>query len=271
MSLTFKPAYSNRPMYCAAYFVVGDELRPERPKHCIFCADSSDCHITIKAWRNRKVGIEHPLAVFVCRDHSVCFTAYPHGWGQYGRRPLVDVAPDGWHFGDDDTGGEDTGPGGENTGDDIGNDIGDDIGDDIDGTGDVVDWQGTAFGAAVDAAQGKRWPLTSGEILRSAEPKPYGVFATQLRHIAGVTELFRLNVQSDDKAREHVCARLPVSYSTLVASAARIRDGPSHDRWRREGREGVATTQKLTPPRRWLRHLLALGAALGFWGSPVYG
>lgn len=240
-------------MYSSAYLIVGDELRPKKPQHCISCVDFGRiCRIRIKAWRQRKVGIEHPLMVFRCRDHGICFTAYPQGWTQYGRRPLVDVSPDGWDL--------------DETGDDS-----DKSSDGDTSNRDVVTWQGTAFGAALDAACGKKWPQTSCEALRFIEPKPYGVFATQIRHIAGVVRLFRLDAESDDKARELVCARLPVSQRALVVSASRVRDGPTEGRWQREGREGWATTQKLRPPRRWLKHLLALGAVLGFWGSPVYG
>jgi hypothetical protein len=105
----------------------------------------------------------------------------------------------------------------------------------------------------------------------SPDPKPYGVFKTQRRHIAGISRLFRLDDLSDDRARELVAARLPLGISTLKGSATRVRDGPVEGRWRREGVEGTTITEKLTPPQRWLRHLLELGAVVNFWGSPLYG
>lgn len=225
--------------------LVGTELRPKKPKYCIFCIDfKADCHITSKDKRRRKAGPEHPLFVFGCKTHNVCFTVYPLGWSQYGRRPLVDLAPDGSSF--------DVNP--------------------IDACDNGLGiWQETVFGAAIDAAQGRKWPLTTAGILRATEPKPYGVFATQRRHITGVMQLLRLNVESNDKDRELIAAKLPVSFSALESSAVNIRDGPKLDRWQREGSEGATTTQKLTPPRRWLEHLLQLGADLNFWGSLIYG
>ena len=254
MSLAFKPFFSERPTYTAPYLAVGTELRPKKPKKCIFCIDpASRCHITSKGKRQRKVGIEYPLLIFRCRTHFVCFPVYPLGWSQYGRRPLVDLAPDGSEF-DSDVNADSIEVDGERA----------------DG-GDVDIWQETAFGAAIEAAHGHRWPLTAFGVLRTDAPRPYGVFATQRRHIAGVVRLFRLDTESGDKDLELVAARLPVGFSALKSSAAKIRDGPTQDRWQREGSEGRTITQRLTPPRCWLKHLLELGAAVNFWGSPMYG
>lgn len=263
MSLTFKEFFSKRPTYTAAYSVVGGELRPQKPKRCIFCVDSRAlCHITSKGKRWRKIGLEHPLFVYGCRDHCVCFAVYPWGWTQYGRRPLVELAPDGSAFdvtvdadvdSDGDDGVEAVGQGGGAV--ESGVDV----------------WQETAFGAAIDAACGRRWPLTALGIMKAPEPRAYGTFATQQRHITGILRLFRLDADSDDKARELVTARLPLSFSAMTSSAAKIRDGPMQDRWQRESSEGRTITQRLTPPRRWLKHLLQLGAAVNFWGSPMYG
>ena len=267
MSLAFKALFSKRPTYIASYMLVRGELRPEKPKQCIFCQDVRGfCHITSKGKRWRKVGLEHPLFVFGCSDHCVCFTVYPWGWSQYGRRSLIEIAPDG---SDIDTDITDAYPEADHADTDSGIVAVVDGGDTCVSSVDI--WQETAFGAATDAANGRRWPLTRRGILSAKEPKPYGVFETQQRHIAGILRLFCLDTESNDKAREAVAARLPVSFSALKSSAANIRDGPEEDRWRREGSEGQATTQKLTPPRCWLKHLLELGAAVNFWGSPMYG
>ncbi|MHB1951864.1 MAG: hypothetical protein ACYCQK_10375 [Acidiferrobacteraceae bacterium] len=255
MSLAIKTVYSKRPTYTASYAIVGTEPQPKKPKRCIFAKDGDPfCKIRSKGRRKRKIGIEHPLYLFGCRSHRVFFTVYPLGWYQYGRRALVELAPDGSEV-------------------DISLDV--DPEDDADAddgpSSDGGWWLETAFGAAIDAKNGRRWPLTSLGILTSPEPKPYGVFRTQRRHLAGVLRLFRIDDLSGDRDRELVAARLPVGTSTLKGSATRVRDGPEEDRWQREGVEGTTITKKLTPPRRWLKHLLELGAAVNFWGSPMYG
>lgn len=265
MSLAFKPIFSTRPTYTAAYMLVGDELRPKKPTSCIFHKnDAGPCRVTFKDRRYRKIGIEHALFVYGCSGHGVFFTVYPLGWSQYGRRPIVELAPDGSDF-----------------------DIEVELVSDLDVTCDVgavaiVDsedandlslgnWQETAFGAAIDASMGQMWPLTAHEVLSVKGPIPYGVFITQQRHIAGVLAIFRLDTKSDDKAREVIASKLPVGFSALKNSADRIRAGPPQDRWRREGIECTTTTQNLTPSRNSLKHLLELGAAVNFWGSPMYG
>jgi hypothetical protein len=254
MSLALKTVYSKRPSYTAKYAIVGTELRPKTPKRCIFAKDGGAlCWITSKGRRKRKIGVGHPLHLFRCRIHRVFFPVYPLGWSHYGRRPLVELAPDGSEI-------------------DVSPDV--DPGDDADaddGPSSDGRWLESAFGAAIDAKNGRQWPRTSHGILTSPEPKPYGVFKTQKRHIAGILRLFRVDDQSGDRDRERVAARLPVGISTLKGSATRVRDGPEDDRWQREGVEGTTITEKLTPPRRWLKHLLELGAAVNFWGSPMYG
>ena len=264
MSLTCKPIYSKRPLYTAAYVLVGGELRPKKPKWCLFSLDSKTlCHVSIKGRRRRKIGLKHPLFVYGCSDHAGFFTVYPLGWAHFGRRPLVELAPDGSDF-DSDSGLDD-----------------DDDEEDEEASGSASDlWQDTAFGASIDADGGRQWPLTSLELIKvieltelteAKEPKPYGVFRTQQRHIAGVLHLFRLDSESDNRAREGVAAKLPVSLSLLNNSASKIRDGPADDNWQRDGIVSTTITQKLMPPRRWLKHLLELGAAINFWGSPMYG
>ena len=154
MSLAPKTVYSKRPTYTASYAIVGTELRPKKPKRCIFSKDSGQlCKITSKGKRKRKVGIEHPLYLFGCRSHVVFFPVYPMGWCQYGRRSLVELAPDGSEI-------------------DINPDAASDV--DVDTGGEPERekrWQGTAFGAAIDAKNGRQWPLTSLGILMSPEPK----------------------------------------------------------------------------------------------------
>jgi len=269
MSLAFKAVFSKRPIYTAPYFFVGAELRPRRPKICIFfTAGGPDCKITNKGKRDRKIGLEHPLILFGCCTHVVFFPVYPLGWVHYGRRPLVELGPDGSEidrdadFAEPDAEIEDDGAGaGVETSTDSGAEAGAEAGE---------WWRDTAFGAAIDAKNGLQWPLTALGIVTAPEPKPYGVFKTQRRHIAGILRLFRIDAESNDKARERVVARLPVGISSLNTSAARVRDGPREELWQRDGGEGTAITKKLTPPKRWLKNILELGAAVNFWGSPVY-
>lgn len=272
MSLAVKPIASRRPTYSAAYLVVGDELRPTKPNYCILSGGHAGmCRIICKGRRWRKIGIEGWLYVFGCREHDVFFVVYPLGWAQYGRRPLVELAHDGSEI-DVDLTGDDAPDDGDDAADATGT-----IDDRADGcehaTCDGADamWLETAFGAAVDAKLGRQWPLTALGVITAPEPKPYGVFSTQKRHIAGILRLFRIDATASDKERERVAANLPISFAALRETAGRVRDGPQQGRWRHDGKEAAATTQTLTPPRRWLKHLLELGAAMNFWGSPMYG
>ena len=238
MSLARKPAYALRRVITAAYFIDPQgRLRPMRPTRCARLGCEGDCRISFHRWRNRKCGIEYPLACFICSEHICSFTVYPPGWLPFGRRPIVHVTASGF---------------------------------DVGGLGDGVEaWSETTFGAAVDAAAKRLWPLTAGgsqEWEKQHDRYPYGVRRTQARHVKGVLVLMAL---SDDLTLERptVAAVLGFDLSQIAACAAKPRDGPPLVACGAKGAELLSAAGR--PRRRVLRGFVRLGADRQYWGPPI--
>lgn len=238
MSLAVKPEYSKRRVVVVRYFAVpGGGWQVEKPQCCALPDNTGACRIRIHRWRRRKCGPEHLLAGFHCRSHACYFTGYAASWLPFGRRPMVHVTPDNLDV--------------LNSEDDLGA------------------WSETAFGAVVDAAEHRPWPVAAGGFKAWAEchgREPYGVLKTQYRHVSGALDLFAI---TEDLAGERpaVAAALFMDMSDIEAAAQKIRDGPL---LRCAGQKGAAVLSAVgAPRRRLLRGITRLGATRRFWGPPL--
>ncbi len=239
MSFAPKPVYSARRVVSVPYFVDpdGDGMRPDIPTQCPSGEDDVACRLHRHRSRRRKCGLRHKLAGFRCLVHDCTFTAYPPSWKPFGRRPIAEVAPDG---------------------------------SDVDGLEPGVEaWRDTAFGAAVDAAAQRPWPLTAGGIIKWRERfgvEPYGVRRTQLRHLEGSRRLFALD---PDQTTEHprVASTIQADLTDIVSASHRVRDGPGMVACG-EGIVGLLSTLG-HPGRRMLTGFDRLGVARGYWGPPT--
>ena len=110
-----------------AYESVQDgSIRAVLPVHCPFGGDARPCRVGRHCCRERQRGPDFPLVVAICHAHGRYFTLYPPGWTPWGRVPV--------HEGGDD-------------------------GDD--GDDGAAAWRRTMFVAALDAAEGRLWPVES--------------------------------------------------------------------------------------------------------------
>lgn len=55
---------------------------------CVQYVSGSPCKISIAAWRDRKTGPKHPLAMCACRSHACRFMAYPSGFSPFSREKI---------------------------------------------------------------------------------------------------------------------------------------------------------------------------------------
>lgn len=200
-------------------------------------ADERHCHIVVHDYRLRKTGPRHSLAVFKCKVHGGCFTAYPPGHVPYGRQPLTIVSPDGTS---------------------VSSGI-------VPGAGQFAD---TLFDAALDAAKGRAWrrpvdvewcPDTQTRL-----PAPVAaeglVWSTQVRHLDRVTQLLGLDAPDAD-ARVAFAEILAID--TLVLHE---QSGASGYRARGRAVEAVlAAIGDRAPDAR----LTEAGAKAGLWRIPL--
>lgn len=238
MSLAIKPEYAKRRVVVVRYFAdPGGKWQVEKPLACALAFDATACCIRIHRWRCRKCGPEHLLAGFHCLIHRCYFTGYAPSWLPFGRRPMVHATPD-----DLDVFGFEKG---------------------------LNAWSETAFGAVVDAAACRPWPVSAGDFRTWAERhgrEPYGVLKTQYRHVSGVLDLFAI---TDDLVSERpaVAAALFMDMSDIEGAAGKIRDGPL---LRCAGEKGAAVLSAAgAPRRRLLPGMTRLGATRRFWGPPL--
>jgi len=170
--------------------------------------------------RVRKSGPAIALVVARCRTHAVAFTIYPPGYVPYGRAPTVPV---------DLAGRPVRTPSGS------------------------LSWPATIFGAAIDAAAGRRWPL------EGTEP---GARRTQGRRLALTAPLLGLCLATDERTRERIASSLSIPLLALrQVPRASLHAGGS---WSERGQMITSVLALLREPRR----VLAAGEVAGLWGRP---
>jgi hypothetical protein len=200
-------------------------LRPLLPERCVFAEATETCSLWIDHYRPRKTGPGFPLAVVGCSSHPFGrFTLYPPGHLRYGRQPVVPCHPSGGLLTDPDTA--------------------------------QPVWQETLFAAALDAAEGQRWPAHS-----PADDERRR--RTQGCRLTLAATLLGIHPDVDARTREWIAARLQVPTMTLRTAA-----GQWGTCWQARGSAIRSVLHVLPLDGRLLDRLLAAGALIGLWPSP---
>jgi len=238
MKPSTQPIYSSRSFITGPYYPDANGVyRPETPTKCPNARDGDSCLIRIDSWRLRKLGPDFPLAVFVCLEHHVYFTAYPSGFFPYSRKSLVPLTPEGQVI-------KEVPP------------------EDM--------WKDTIFEAIHDAAKGIIWPPEKSLGVDSDSTDTSGCLRTQKHSLHFFMSLFGLLKTDTPKKRENVANLLSINLAELEESTRlmnpRVRDGPLLEV---RSALGMKLLKILHPTEQLLRKLLSLGAGW-FWGTPVY-
>lgn len=195
-------------------------VRVALPGRCPLGADGSECRVGVHDRRARKTGPRIPLVVARCHAHGGSFTVYPPGHIPYGRAAVEPV---------DLAGRSVRAPSGKQG------------------------WSGTLFEAALDAADGRRWPLEG--------PEP-GARRTQGRRLERATSLLGLDLASTAREQERIATALSVPLLELRQLPKDAwRAGGS---WTERGRLLERVLWQVREPRR----LLIAGHVAGLWGRP---
>jgi hypothetical protein len=200
-------------------------LRVVLPARCVFAAATETCSLAIDHYRDRKTGPGFPVAVVGCRRHPICrFTLYPPGHIPYGRQAVVSCSPLGPLLQDPITG--------------------------------QPEWPTTLLGAAVDAAEGQRWPAHS-PAHDERRRRTQGCRLTLAGTLLGV------HPDLDARTREWIATRLRVPTMTLRGAS-----GHWDSSWMARGTAILAVLQSLPLDDSLLDRILAAGAVAALWPSP---
>lgn len=200
-------------------------LRAVLPQRCVFATAGQTCALFINHYRPRKTGPGFPLAVVGCTCHPHRrFTLYPPGHIPYGRQAVVPCSPSGPLLRDG-------------------------------ASGEPV-WEATLFAAAVDAADGVRWPAHSPAD-DERRRRTQGCRLTLAGTLLGV------HPELDARIRERIATRLQIPTMTLRGAAHHWATS-----WKARGGAILAVLQSLPLDGRLLDRLLAAGAVTALWPSP---
>ena len=203
-------------------------LRAVLPSRCVCATGEQTCAIFVDHYRERKTGPCHPLAVVGCRVHGgVRYTLYPPGHYPYGRVAVVRYSADGELL--------------------------------LDAASGQPQWQATLFGAAQDAAQGKRWPSEQHWWQELSTP----CRRTQGRRLELAGRLTGVSGELNARQREQIATRLGVATMTVLAEASRW-----GRRWRSRGAAIVAVLRALAVSATLGDRMGAAGAVSDRWGPP---
>jgi len=195
------------------------------PERCVFAAATETCSLSIDHYRARKTGPDFPLAVVGCTCHPHGrYTLYPPGYVPYGRQAVVSCRPSGALLPDPDAG--------------------------------QPVWKDTLFKAAVDAAEGQRWPAHSP----AHDPRRR---RTQGRRLDGAGRLLGVHPDLGTRTREWIATRLRVPTMTLRSAAGRWDTS-----WQARGGAILVVLQSLPLDGSLLDRLLVAGAVTSLWPSP---
>jgi hypothetical protein len=123
-----------------------------------------------------------------------------------------------------------------------------------------LDWPGTVFGAAVDAAAGQAWP-------RKPPTRP-GHWRTQGRRLARGARLIGIGpTRADDELRhrEQMARRLGVPTLVVVAQALRWKEARGY---RERGVAILLVLAEMEASRAISDRLMSAGEVEGLWGRP---
>ena len=200
-------------------------LRVVLPERCVLATGGQRCRVFVDHYRDRKTGPGFPVAVVGCSRHPQGrFTLYPPGHVPYGRQAVVPCSPSGPLLREAATG--------------------------------HPLWQATLVGAALDAAEGRRWPSHSPAD-DERRRRTQGCRLARAGHLLGV------HPELDARCRERIATRLQVPTLTLREAARGW--APS---WQARGAAIRAVLMALPVDGGLLDRLLAAGAVSGLWPSP---
>lgn len=201
-------------------------LRPEHPSFCPHHEPSgAACALVHSHKRERKTGPCFPLTVLRCQVHECAFTLYPPGHVPYGRQRVAPVGPDCAVSGPADT---------------------------------SLDWRGTAFDAALDAASGQPWE-------RAKAGGSRWWWSSQGRRLSCCLDLVGVAPQQPLELRHRLAEALAVATLVLVEGAAAIAAAPGY---RRRGQAVVAVLAEVAC-HGVLDRVLRAGHLAGLWGLPL--
>jgi len=193
-------------------------------------AGDAPCH--------RKTGPCFPLTVVHCGLHRRGFTLYPPGHVPYGRIVVAPVSSGGALVKDLPSG-EDTPEATPIT---------------------KLDWPGTVFSAAVDAAAGQAWP-------RKAPTRP-AHWRTQGRRLARGARLVGIGpttAADGQRHREQMARRLGVPTLVVVGQALRWKEARGY---RERGMAILLVLAEMEASRAISDRLMSAGEVEGLWGRP---
>jgi hypothetical protein len=201
-------------------------------------AGDAPCHLWVDHHRARKTGPCFPLAVVHCGLHRKAFTLYPPGHAPYGRLAVAPVSSGGALVKD--------GPSSEPT----------------PGEASIaqLDWPGTVFGAAVDAAAGQAWPRKP--------PTLPAHWRTQGRRLARGARLIGIGPPTADdglRHREQMARRLGVPTLVVVGQALRWKEARGY---RERGAAILLVLAEMEASRAISDRLMSAGEVEGLWGRP---
>ena len=213
-----------KPIFATTPYAVDEsgELRAVVPARCVYASPTEACSVYVDHRRQRKTGPRYPVAVVGCTEHPVGrHTLYPPGHVPYGRAAVVSCSASGALL----------------------------------RAGETRDrwWETTLFCAAVDAADGARWPSDSpADDSRRRR--------TQGRRLELAGRLVGVHPELDEGTRERVASRLGVG-TMMLRSGAR-----SWSRsWTQRGAAVLAVLVALALDGALLDRLLAAGVLVGVW------
>jgi len=182
--------FKKRRMYVISEYYADDEgtFRPELPVYgpC-HNWDDCPCKIISQFFRNRETGPCFPLLIVKCETHDIAFTIYPPGYYPYGRKLIVQVAPNG---------------------------------DCIATKHDLERFEGTLFDAAMDAARGHHWPSESME--NSLTPRR----TTQNRHLSRTALMLGVQPGLHERLREEISGILALPGQPYYDCTAIVNEHP---------------------------------------------
>ncbi len=205
-------------------------VRVVLPERCVFARGGQRCRVFVDHYRDRKTGPGFPLAVVGCSRHPQGrFTLYPLGHVPYGRQAVVPCSPSGPLLQEQGTGQP---PWSANP------------------------WQATLFGAALEAADGQRWPAH-----RPADDERRR--RTQGCRLEQAGRLLGVHPELKGRTRERIATRVQVPTLSLRQASQRWTSS-----WQARGEAILSVLMALPVDGGLLDRVLAAGAVSGLWPWP---
>ena len=217
----------SKPVFAIAPYEADADglLRVVLPQRCVHAQGSEQCSLHVDHYRARKTGPGFPVAVVCCSCHKLGrYTLYPPGHIPYGRQAVVGCSASGPLL--------------------------------REGCSGPPVWQGTLFGAAVDAAAGRLWPDDSPSTDERRR-------RTQGCRLELTGSLLGVHAAVNGRTREHIATRLEIPTMTLLTAAANWCAS-----WKLRGAAIVAVLVAVVVDDSLLDRMLVAGALAGLWPSP---